>query len=589
MSVYKHMIPDVARALALLRYRPIIHLATDDYEQMACVMMNAFLKVAEDSASSGESNLYSERFVDLQIWDGKKAAWDELLSPEKKTVLYLGADTKGSLSEKQTAYLLDYAERMLQQYLFNGSFAPKHCAVVFGSRLKLPAMLEPYTQYVKLPALETKDFRALLSEQCPGEKWDDDTVRWYQNRFAGFTERDVRAVLAQIAYGEKQNRYDKLKMRETAEKFIVREKQKRLERHGKLQCLEVPQSPTNGVASVENWMKVQKKNILRTDDAKPDDLTKGMVLLGLPGTGKSLTAKTVARVLELPLVKLEMSRVLGSLVGESEKGMDEVMEDLQIAGAPCVLWIDEVEKAFSGADGKSGDSGVTQRLFGKLLEFMQEMKKTVFIVATANDISKLPPEFTRFGRIDAIFTMMLPCYLECRDIMKHHLERHFIGVDDKLAGEMVEICMGSEELPRFMTGSDINHLAKNLAIEMGGLPGVRTTVDQQEAKAKMEDVVNRYGTSVDARVPKTLRLAAQGYCTVMEKQHIAANGGGVISKDRFCAGAVVKKNMEPYDHAKEKKMDPLCLKKPNQFTHKYDERLFHWIGMYMDRELSREL
>ena len=168
--------------------------------------------------------------------------------------------------------------------------------------------------------------------------------------------------------------------------------------------------------------------------------------------------------MHLPLVKLDMSRILGGYVGDSEKGMREMLEDLKFA-APCVLWIDEVEKAMSGANGKRGEgSGVMERLFGMLLTFMQENDRIVFSVTTANDISQLPPEFFRNGRFDQAFCVMMPEYSGCCRIMQGKLAPYmrslgWLGPKESVsagyAREVFDACIGTKERPRFLTGADI--------------------------------------------------------------------------------------------------------------------------------------
>lgn len=146
------------------------------------------------------------------------------------------------------------------------------------------------------------------------------------------------------------------------------------------------------------------------------------MIIGMPGCGKSLTAKATASLFEIPLVRLDVGRLLGKYVGESEENMRKALK-LSEAISPCVLWIDEIEKAFAGVGGDGGGNDVTTRLFGQFLTWMQEKENTVFIVATANDISRLPPEFLRKGRFDELFFVDLPNGEERRKILDIHLKK----------------------------------------------------------------------------------------------------------------------------------------------------------------------
>jgi SpoVK/Ycf46/Vps4 family AAA+-type ATPase len=139
--------------------------------------------------------------------------------------------------------------------------------------------------------------------------------------------------------------------------------------------------------------------------------------------GKSLTAKATASSLHMALLRLDIGKIQASLVGQSEERMRRALAMAEVQ-APCVLWVDELEKAFAGARGASGDSGVTQRVFGTFLTWLQERHKPVFIFATSNNISDLPPEFLRKGRFDEIFFVDLPTPEERKAILKVLLRKY---------------------------------------------------------------------------------------------------------------------------------------------------------------------
>jgi hypothetical protein len=149
---------------------------------------------------------------------------------------------------------------------------------------------------------------------------------------------------------------------------------------------------------------------------------KGLLLAGIQGTGKSLTAKAISHHWHLPLLRLDVGRLFGGLVGESESRTRQMIQ-LAEALAPCVLWIDEIDKAFSGAEGR-GDAGTTNRVFGTFLTWMAEKTTPVFIVATANNIRQLPPELLRKGRFDEVFFVGLPNQAERHQIFDVHLRKY---------------------------------------------------------------------------------------------------------------------------------------------------------------------
>jgi len=148
------------------------------------------------------------------------------------------------------------------------------------------------------------------------------------------------------------------------------------------------------------------------------DLPKGVLIAGLPGCGKSLNAKAAAALFEVPLIRLDMGRLMGKYVGESESNLRRAIALVE-AISPCVLWIDELEKAFAGIGGNNSE--VTTRLFGTFLTWMQEKENPVFVVATANNISNLPPELLRKGRFDEIFYVGLPNVTEREKIFEIHI------------------------------------------------------------------------------------------------------------------------------------------------------------------------
>lgn len=204
---------------------------------------------------------------------------------------------------------------------------------------------------------------------------------------------------------------------------IRREKAAIVKKTGLLEVVETNLSlkDVGGLNNLKAWLEARKNCF--SMDARAYGLVppKGLLMAGLPGTGKSLTAKCTASIFQRPLLRLDVSRIYQKYVGESE---DNLRRCLHIAEAiaPCVLFIDELEKAFAGVSSE-GDSGVSKRIFGSFLTWMQEKTADVFIVATANDVSGLPPAFLRGGRFDAIFWVDLPDEIQRDEIIRIHLNK----------------------------------------------------------------------------------------------------------------------------------------------------------------------
>lgn len=178
-----------------------------------------------------------------------------------------------------------------------------------------------------------------------------------------------------------------------------------------------------GLELLKEWLAKRRKGF--TDKAKEFGIPvpKGVLLLGVQGCGKSLVAKAIAAQWNLPMLKMDVGRIFGSLVGQSEENIRRAIKVAESV-APCVLWADELEKGFAGVGGSGvSDSGTTARVFSTFLTWMQEKTKPVFLIATANDVTALPPELLRKGRFDEIFFIDLPDKKERQDIFAIHLRK----------------------------------------------------------------------------------------------------------------------------------------------------------------------
>jgi hypothetical protein len=202
---------------------------------------------------------------------------------------------------------------------------------------------------------------------------------------------------------------------------IIADKKDILSQSDALEFYSLTETPENvgGLAVLKEWLRLRERAF--TQEARDYGLPspKGIALIGIPGTGKSLTAKMIADVWHLPLLRLDVGALFGSLVGESEERTRRALS-LAETIAPCILWVDEIEKAFAFG---SGDAGTSQRVFAHLLTWMQDKTAPCFVVATANNIAALPPELLRKGRFDEIFFLDLPNEKERREIFSVHLKK----------------------------------------------------------------------------------------------------------------------------------------------------------------------
>jgi len=205
-----------------------------------------------------------------------------------------------------------------------------------------------------------------------------------------------------------------------------------------------------GLDLLKGWLTARKAGFTAKARAFGLPAPKGMLLVGIPGTGKSLTAKCIATAWGMPLLRLDMGALRSKYVGESEGNIRKALQVAE-AVAPCVLWLDEIEKALAGASGPAGDGGVAADALGAVLSWMQDRAGSVFVVATANDVRALPPELLRKGRFDELWWIDLPTDVERREIIKASMAQY------KRQDVRIDVARLSSATAGF-TGSEISAL-----------------------------------------------------------------------------------------------------------------------------------
>ncbi|ERI09674.1 AAA family ATPase [Aneurinibacillus aneurinilyticus] len=204
---------------------------------------------------------------------------------------------------------------------------------------------------------------------------------------------------------------------------ILEEKEQIIKKTGILEFItsELRIEDVGGLENLKRWLTKRNKSWL--DSARKYGLPapKGVLITGVPGCGKSLISKSISSMWQLPLLRLDMGKIFSGIVGSSEENMRKAIKTAE-AISPSILWIDEIEKGFSGIS-NGGDSGTSSRIFGQFLTWMQEKTSPVFVIATANNISGLPPELMRKGRFDEIFFVDLPTTRERKEILKVHINK----------------------------------------------------------------------------------------------------------------------------------------------------------------------
>ena len=305
--------------------------------------------------------------------------------------------------------------------------------VLISPTMELPPELEKEVTVLDFPLPEAKDISALL-DRIIQEVKDQPNIKIDVAPEA--RERLLKAALG-LTLAEAENVFAKIlvnggKLGEEDIQAVFSEKRQIIRKNGLLDYYETDArfEQVGGMDLLKDWLK--KRALAFADKARDFGLPppKGVFLLGVQGCGKSLCAKAVSGLWGMPLLRLDVGRMFGSLVGSSEENMRRAIQVAESI-APVVLWIDEIEKAMAGSKSSGNtDSGTTARVFSTFLTWLSEKKSSVFVIATANSITELPPELLRKGRFDEIFFVDLPNDEERRAIFKIHLSTRKRVVDD---------------------------------------------------------------------------------------------------------------------------------------------------------------
>ncbi|MDP5337950.1 MAG: AAA family ATPase [Nodularia sp. (in: cyanobacteria)] len=399
----------------LLRARyPLIYIPTYEEERVETA-------IREEAGNQGNRPVYTWDFVDGYQGNpndtgfGKRNPLQALEFVEKlpasaPAVLIL-RDYHRFLDDVAIARKLRNLARLLKSQ-------PKNL-VLLSPRVAIPDDLTEVLTVVEFPLpaapeIKTEVERLLQStgQNSLSGKILDDLVRSCQ----GLSMERIRRVLARAiaSHGELQPEDVDL---------VLEEKRQTIRQTQILDFYPATEriSDIGGLDNLKDWLLRRGGSF--TDKARQYGLPhpRGLMLLGIQGTGKSLTAKAIAHHWHLPLLRLDVGRLFGGLVGESESRTRQMIQVAE-ALAPCVLWIDEIDKGFSGL-GSKGDAGTASRVFGTFITWLAEKTSPVFVVSTANDIQALPPEMLRKGRFDEIFFVGLPTQDERKAIFNVHLSR----------------------------------------------------------------------------------------------------------------------------------------------------------------------
>lgn len=373
-------------------------------------------------------------------------------------------------------------------------------AIILSSIYRLPAELEKYITVLQIPLPKRNELGEVLDIVAKQSKVELKTN--LRNRLIdaalGMTsmEADLAYCLASVKDG-----FD-----EKSPFTISSEKEQIIRKSGILDYFPKNESlkDVGGMDNLKEWLN--KRQLAYDKEARDWGLKepKGLLLLGVPGCGKSLIAKSIASSWNMPLLRLDVGKVFQGIVGSSEDNIRKAIATAE-AVAPCVLWIDEIEKGLSGVQSSGAtDGGVTSRIFSTILTWMQEKTAPVFVVATANNINQLPPELLRKGRFDVFFFVDLPSQKEKENIFSIHLQKNRQNVSsfalDILAqkaegfnGAEIEECIKEAMFTAYVESQETNIAPKLQMIHI--LDAIKNTVPLSKTMEKQITDLRKFAVS----------------------------------------------------------------------------------------------
>lgn len=354
---------------------------------------------------------------------------------------------------------------MSQRKLYDRKY--ERTIIIVSSVLNVPREIEKYVSFLEIDVPDQSEIDLLIDQHIEVNKYDK----------SKFTSEDREKLMPSLK-GMSPFEIDRMldmamssngSLSADDREMILLQKKQMVKKSGVLELIDTPESidSIGGVEILKNYLKKKSGIYAKLPEAIKFGVSipKGVFLVGMPGCGKSLCAKaTAVQFNNVPLLKMDMSSMMGKYVGESEGNLRKALRIAE-AAAPCVLWIDEIEKAFSGV---GGNNDIMTRMFGYFLSWMQEKKSAVYVFATANNGDKLPPELKRKGRFDEIFCVNLPNENEREEIFRVHINKkdrskNQLGIGCQVSTS-IDYCRLAKATEGF-NGADIESVV-NEAIEM---------------------------------------------------------------------------------------------------------------------------
>ena len=488
---------------------PLIYLITPEEERAE----QAISKIAKDNAEHRKVYVWTVTRGMVEYGQPRQSTQHNTVSPEAAIEWTTRQKEPGIYIFKDLHPFIDgpVITRWLRDAIASFKDSPKNI-ILMSPIQTLPIELEKEVVVLDYPLPNLNELNQVLSARLSKSKKshiNTETREKLLKAALGLTKDEAEKVYrkAQVKAGQ---------LTEDEVEIVLSEKKQLIRRNGILEYIEEDETinSVGGLEELKKWLR-QRSNAF-TERAREYGLPqpKGMLILGVPGCGKSLIAKTTSRLWGLPLLRLDMGRVYdGSTVGRSEANLRNALKTAESI-SPVILFIDELDKAFSGGAG-SGDSdgGTSGRIFGSFLTWMQEKKSPVFVMATANRVERLPGEFLRKGRFDEIFFVDLPNPAERKDIFKIHLGKRrsditrfdieqLTKVSDGFSGAEIEQAIIAAMYDAFAQDREFTQLDIIAAIK-ATLPLSRTMTEQVTA---LRDWAGQRARPASASVAEYQRL-----------------------------------------------------------------------------------
>ncbi len=411
--------------------------------------------------------------------------------------------------EKLTEYILRHENPKDSSYeVFQNSLVILYSSVIYADENLLP-----YMDIIELDFPDEDEIKEIVVTESENY-YDCDDADDYSNILLGLTSEEVTMLTKRMAAA---STHDAKKLK----KIIYDYKSQKLH-GGYLELCKVSNNELGGMDLYTPWLSKQQKPLLYWYSYKKQLgilPPRGVLLCGIPGCGKSAAANYTAYTLGLPLLRMDIGRLMDKYQGEAEKRMEAALKLAE--SMSCVLWIDELEKGFSGAGADNDDSASFKRVFAHLLTWMQVHEKPCFIFATANNIGPLPKEFFRSGRFDELFAVYLPLESDCISIFKaimskyeNKTERKIFDnkcKEDKLFKEVIRESLIENGKPRMVIGSDIEKAISIALKELKDMEIIDCDSWKNELKAAF-DSCTVYGDSEE-----NVESIAVSYCRMLRK------------------------------------------------------------------------